>query len=212
MVKDHHGQGPSRHYAGQFTCMTNLFLDTETIGFSPCHLMSFAAIIDNDDGREVARLSCYVQPYYQDEVSAGAFKIHGLTKKYCDTCGLPIKQALSIFSSLSRENPMVVAHNIKFDTKVLQLAYSSQNLEIPAFSNTYCTMERSTAMVRLEKTNGSGYKWPKLSELHRFLFDADFENQHTAFGDCLAMRKCYYELRRRGDILQYGKKEIRIQR
>jgi DNA polymerase III subunit epsilon len=46
------------------------------------------------------------------------------------------------------------------------------------------------------KNGYSGYKWPKLSELHMKLFGVDFEEQHNATVDINATAKCFWELKR----------------
>ena len=47
----------------------------------------------------------------------------------------------------------------------------------------------------------SGYKWPKLTELYRFLFDKEVENAHDALGDITATMECFVELHRRKKIV-----------
>ena len=42
-----------------------------------------------------------------------------------------------------------------------------------------------------------GYKWPSLSELHRFLFGTGYEEAHDAGADVAACADCFLELRRR---------------
>lgn len=61
-----------------------------------------------------------------------------------------------------------------------------------------CTMESATNFCAI---NGRyGYKWPKLSELHYKLFKTGFEEAHNAAVDITATAKCFWELKRLGEI------------
>jgi hypothetical protein len=61
-----------------------------------------------------------------------------------------------------------------------------------------CTMLKSTNLCRLD--GPYGYKWPKLSELHYFLFKSDFPEAHNAAVDISVTAKCFWELKQRGII------------
>lgn len=63
----------------------------------------------------------------------------------------------------------------------------------------YCTMKRTTDLVGIPKGHGGGNKYPKLSELYRFLFDEDFENAHDAMADVTATAKCFQEIMKRNN-------------
>jgi len=57
-------------------------------------------------------------------------------------------------------------------------------------------MLKTTSLCKLPNKYGNGYKWPKLSELHNFLFNEDFADAHDALGDIRATIKCFFELKR----------------
>ena len=40
-----------------------------------------------------------------------------------------------------------------------------------------------------------GYKWPNLAELHKKLFNADFEEAHNALVDVEITAKCFWKLK-----------------
>jgi hypothetical protein len=65
--------------------------------------------------------------------------------------------------------------------------------------STFCTMEKSTNLVKLPGKYGK-YKWPKLVELYKFLFNEELTGAHDALVDILATRRCYYELLKRGIV------------
>jgi hypothetical protein len=59
----------------------------------------------------------------------------------------------------------------------------------------YCTMQSSIDFCKIP--GKYGYKYPKLQELYRKLFDEDFEDAHNAMSDIEATEKCFWELRKR---------------
>ena len=68
--------------------------------------------------------------------------------------------------------------------------------------NTLCTMKRSTYFCAIPNPRGkfNDYKWPKLEELYRKLFNRPLTNAHDALADITASKECYFELKHRGII------------
>ncbi len=55
-------------------------------------------------------------------------------------------------------------------------------------------MIQGTDILKIPSRKGSGYKWPKLEELHNFLFKEGFDGAHDALNDVMATSKCYFEM------------------
>jgi DNA polymerase III subunit epsilon len=115
--------------------------------------------------------------------------------------GAPLLGVLEEFrDDINREDmSKIVAHNIDFDYGVagaefLRAGFWNHLDDRPRV----CTMKCSTGLCKIPQKNGRGYKWPKLEELHRFLFDVGFEGAHDARNDVAAGLRCYRELVRRG--------------
>lgn len=85
-----------------------------------------------------------------------------------------------------------IAHNISFDSKVIrgELLRLNNPIEFPA--NKICTMMKSTKFCAIPSERG--FKWPKLQELHKKLFDTQFDSAHDALADVKATAKCFFEL------------------
>ncbi|HUV85413.1 MAG TPA: hypothetical protein VMV86_06875, partial [Methanosarcinales archaeon] len=58
----------------------------------------------------------------------------------------------------------------------------------------YCTMLEGTDICKIPSFRGN--KWPTLKELHKHLFNEDFEDAHDALADVEATRRCYYAIRK----------------
>jgi hypothetical protein len=67
-----------------------------------------------------------------------------------------------------------------------------------------CTMIETIPICKIVSTSPYAtaidpYKWPRLQELHQFLFKKDWEGTaHEALSDVQCMRTCYRELIARG--------------
>ena len=91
---------------------------------------------------------------------------------------------------------LIVAHNISFDYPVvncelIRLGIDSRLSEVDHF----CTMMSTVELCKIPGV--SGYKWPKLQELYRFLFNAEFSDAHSALADANATADCFIELSKR---------------
>lgn len=56
-----------------------------------------------------------------------------------------------------------------------------------------CTMMSSIDFVKARSTTW-WIKRPKLTELHKFIFDEDFDDAHDAMADIEATAKCFHKL------------------
>lgn len=190
--------------------MPELFFDVETTGlpvrnanpnvlesFEKCRLVSIAWVL-----RDVENI--YSQRYSivdtgENGSTIGADFIHGITRPILDNYGFKIMDVLEHFIKDCRRADLIVAHNMDFDKNVVcselfRLGMTNEANEILSFP-TLCTMKTTTDICKIENKWGS-YKWPKLVELHKFLFGEEFQNQHHAMSDVSATQKCYYEILR----------------
>jgi len=127
-------------------------------------------------------------------------KIHGISNEMVKAGGTDTRTVLLVLDSLLAKANTVVCHNVEFDKKMVMSAAHKAKLattvEDLAKKPAYCTMKNSTNLCKLP--GPYGFKWPKLVELYKFLFNETFEGAHDALVDVLATRRCYYELVKRG--------------
>lgn len=191
-----------------------LFFDTETTGLplfkEPAthpgqpDIIQLAAVL-SDAEKIYARFSCIIDPTDFNEnwtIHPKAAEAHGISEELVRTVGLKADPTLFFFLSMVARADVLVCHNTDFDKKLIcaMLAkgeYSAANYNMIDQGNYYCTMKNGTALCKLPGRFGN-YKWPKLQELHLFLFGEAFEDAHDALADVMATRRCYYELLKRG--------------
>jgi DNA polymerase III epsilon subunit-like protein len=190
-----------------------LFFDTETTGLPKDYkapasdsqswprLVQIAWILTDTTGGQVETFEAIVKPS-GFRIPEEATKLHGISTDQALQEGMELAKALLRFTQLLRQSDpkvkLVVGHNISFDKKILQAEFC--RLGWPDFladRDTVCTMQKSTQHCKLPKANGqNGYKWPKLQELHKKLFDSEFSEAHNAGSDIQATARCFFELRR----------------
>jgi DNA polymerase III epsilon subunit-like protein len=184
-----------------------LFFDTETTGIPDNHnapasnlknwprLVQVAWLLSDEEGNEVSSAEYIVKPD-GFVIPMDATKIHGITTELAQQNGVDLQSVLNAAAAVIVKAHVLVAHNIKFDEKILGAEFLRSGYPNPIESKErLCTMKVSTNYCCLP--GNYGYKWPTLQELHMKLFEKSFEGAHRALVDVRACARCYYELKRR---------------
>jgi DNA polymerase-3 subunit epsilon len=186
--------------------MKLLFFDTETAGFNG-PILQLAWILTDEKGEVLEQKKTLINHTIDYEIHEGAAEIHGITKEMCISDGTsPIDELRSLLWIMSVADK-VIAHNLSFDWDMVskdRIRYSVGE-PMPSHGKVFCTMKATTDICKLPHTNGrGGYKWPKLQELHVFLFGEEFDGAHDALADVKATAKCFFELVKR-KVIDIGK-------
>lgn len=134
-------------------------------------------------------------------IEPGAKAVHGITEETSNLVGLDEIDVFKVIADISSKSSQFICHNVQFDLNILRANFfrSGFNLGLCLLDEDkyYCTMKKTTDLCKIPGKYGK-YKWPKLMELHQFLFGEKFEDAHDALADVKATRRCYYELVKRG--------------
>ncbi len=193
--------------------MNILFFDTETNG-KPLSWKANMKDVDNwpriiqlawqiadDSGKVLEQVSQLIKPDGWT-IPVETFWInHGYTTQKNEDYGIIITSILDrfIIDLKKHDVKVIVAHNMAFDINVLgaeMIRYGRKPGRKPV---QLCTMLHGTNVCKIPGTRG-GYKWPKLEELYRFLFNEDFSGAHDAGADVTACRLSFFELLQREAI------------
>ena len=148
-----------------------IFLDTETTGLHPGNICQLSYVLQTKES------VCAKNFFFTvDAVEYGAFMVHGfsveklielsLGKRFCH-------HAEEIYNDLMRAD-LVVAHNTSFDFMFLRKEFENLNVLFEP-NNSFCSMKNTTALCKIPRSSGNGYKYPKLSELCAFLGISDLD-------------------------------------
>lgn len=192
-----------------------LFFDTETTGLpknwkAPVtdlenwpRLVQLAYLVYDFDGNLIHSCNEIVKPN-GFVIPADASNVHRITTDIANQRGSKIEEVFELFSIHLRRAKVVVAHNMAYDEKIIGSELIRLGLDnILDSKEKICTMESTVDLCKID--GPYGYKWPKLEELHRFLFKHDFDGAHDALADIQATARCFWELKKRGVIHLFKK-------
>jgi DNA polymerase-3 subunit epsilon len=180
-----------------------LFIDTETSGMfefkrpatakGQPHIVQLAAIVTDDAGEIMARLSTLIKPSGWT-IEPGAQDVHGISIEQCEATGLPIAVVMDLVNRWSQQSSTVIAHNLNFDLAMVGAECSRCGVENCAkFCGRFCTMEAVTPILKLPG-KFDNYKWPKLTETYRHFFGCEMDGAHDAMADVIGCMKCYFAI------------------
>ena len=122
---------------------------------------------------------------------------NNMSTERCMEEGVELSHVLEEFIDDINQCDLLVAHNMTYDYNVVGSEMIRLGLKAKKKLPQYCTKDETTNLLKLPGQYG-GYKWPKLEELHQFLFGKDFEGAHDALFDVKATLSCFQELNNRG--------------
>ena len=150
-----------------------VFLDLETTGLSPelDEIIEIGAIRFSLDQTEHATFSTLIKP--QQRVPKRITEITGITQGMVNEHGVPLAEALSLFTNFIGDLPLVT-FNADFDMAFLLNAAKLQSLVIE---------NRYACALKLARRAWPGLSSYRLADLAR-LGKLDDEDTHRALGDC----------------------------
>ena len=188
--------------------MNILFFDTETTGTpkddnAPAsdlenwpRLVQLAWINYDKEQNLLSEHSIIIKPN-GFEIPDDAARIHGITNEIA-VKGSDLIEVLDDFLNSLVEADVIVAHNMSFDEKIMSSEFLRNQIEdILPKKQKICTMKSTTNFCKL--SGPYGYKYPKLIELYKKIFNEDF-NEHNALDDVKATAKCFWELYNSGEL------------
>src|SRR5205085_2154077 len=117
-----------------------LFIDTETTGMAAWNLppdhhaqprvVQLAAILMRPDGHEELCLNTLIKPDGWT-IHPKAQEVHGISLDDCNRHGWPIKAALSYLLGMARTAGRVVAHNLRFDSFLVEGEFKRVGVQKP---------------------------------------------------------------------------------
>lgn len=186
-----------------------LFFDTETTGLprdwnAPVtqvenwpRLVQLAWLLFDREGHKLEGAEHLIKPE-GFVIPAESSRVHGITTEQALAEGVSLRSALEEFAAKIAAAELLVAHNMSFDEKIMGAEFLRSEIASGLFTTErVCTMLSSIEFCALPASNGKGYKWPRLSELHLKLFGEDFADAHDALVDTSACARCFFELYKR---------------
>ena len=195
--------------------MKILVFDTETTGILPkiitninnCpHILQLSYIVyDLNKYKIEEEYNKIIHVPQSTIINKECISIHGITKIDTQKSKTTIFNSLKNFNKKVNDCQVIIGHNIDFDMKMINIECKRYNMD-PIFpnknKNILCTMKEGIDLCKIVATNSKGtyYKWPKLSELHEYLFNKKPNNLHDAYNDILVCLRCAVFILNKTDI------------
>lgn len=148
-----------------------LFLDTETSGIRPGNICQLSYIMQDKDGLS-AKNFFFTVPF----VEYGAYMVHGFSVGTLKTLsgGKVFADFIDEIDGDICRSDLLAAHNVAFDIMFLRSEFERCGVDF-TYKENFCSMKKATPIVKLPRTHGAGYKYPRLSELCAFFGVTDDE-------------------------------------
>ena len=195
--------------------MKVLVFDTETTGLPKRYakyidtqewpyIVQISYIYYDTDTHEFTAFDHIVQLEPDVVISEKSIEIHKITKEICQEKGISIKTILHEFIALAKQSDYVIGHNLQFDKNMVIVECIRHRIMSPFLKKKfkeYCTMKNSVNICRLHSKHANHtYKYPKLEELHWFLFNILAQNLHNSLCDVIVTLRCFYMLLFKQDL------------
>jgi len=177
--------------------------DTETTGFinkkdltleAQPKIVQFAWIlweIKDNKFNEIERINILINP--EIPIPFGASQVHHIYD--IDIKDKPIiKDIIDKMMIYINESDAIIWHNIEYDEEMIKLELRRLKREYDYKpKQVVCTMKTTVDFCSI-RGNWERFKYPKLGELHKKLFDKYFIWAHDAMTDVEATLNCFLEL------------------
>jgi DNA polymerase-3 subunit epsilon len=202
--------------------MKVLAIDTETTGLPKDynalvtesskwpHIIQLSFILLETRSKQILDYSDRIIKLSPDvEISPDSIAIHQITRQRSDAAGIPIHVALMELRDAMKEADIIIGHNLIFDKKMVLVELNRQkmpNYFINSVGNSikeYCTMRETVDLCKLPSAvqkYANQYKWPRLNELHKHLFQTEPSGTHNAIADVMICLRCYVFINCKYDI------------
>lgn len=199
--------------------MKVLVFDTETTGLPKRyakytdthewpHIIQISYLYYDTDTHDFRVLDHIIKLGRHVVVSEESVNIHKITKDISMEKGEDIKDVLNEFIHLVKTVDYVIGHNLQFDKNMVIVECIRNHLMSPFLRKQfqeYCTMKNTVNICKLPHKNNYKrskitYKYPKLEELHWYLFSILAKNLHNSLYDVIVTFRCFYKLRFNEDI------------
>lgn len=200
--------------------MNTIFIDIETNGlpqtikfneyydpsdydnikyYNSSRIIEIAYIIYDVNNKKVKSFSSLVRSKY---IKIENTEIHGITKKECNDKGMKLSEIFSHLIDDLDDCNTIVAHNIKFDFNIILSEIYRDIYNTNDTINEQCMLQFAGKLNKMVQVctmaMGKNYmqstKFPKLTDLHEYLFNEKFTQKHRALSDTEYCAKCYYKM------------------
>jgi DNA polymerase III epsilon subunit-like protein len=185
------------------------------------YVVQFSYIIYDSETNKLGKNDQIIKIPENVIMSQENIALHGITNEMSSTCGVSINNVIEEFLNTIERVDLIIGHNLEFDLNMLKIEimrmirdttneeikkiYQEKLIKIGNYDKYYCTMKTTVDLCKLPspyKKNKDQYKYPKLDELHNYLFGVKPQKLHNSLNDVIITLRCFYRLKYDQDICQ----------
>ncbi|HXB39007.1 MAG TPA: DNA polymerase III subunit alpha, partial [Bacteroidia bacterium] len=125
-----------------------------------------------------------------------AEQVHGISTERAMREGRDLNEVMDEFARAVQQTKYLCGHNIEFDLSIVGAEFYRLGLDNYFEGKPVIDTKNDdvTAFCAIPGGKGGKFKWPKLEELYKKLFNIGFEEAHNAAFDVDATAKAFFEL------------------
>lgn len=194
--------------------MVYLFFDTETTGlpknkqynapssnldvWDSCRLVQISWILQTDNRKNILSKGDFIIRPDGFEIPKESSDVHGITTERALAEGEDLKKVVYYFLGAAKLADVIVGHNVSYDMHVVGAELiRTWGKDFIQDLKTEDTMLASIEFCGIPSPYGRGFKYPKLMELYKKLFNKEFDDAHNSMADITATAECYWALKTR---------------
>src|ERR1700752_92120 len=187
-----------------------LIFDTETTGLPRNYN---APLSDSDNWPRVVQIAWQLHDVKGNLISANsiivkpegftipfnAAQVHGISTERALAEGAALQDVMNEFVEAVKQTKYLCGHNVEFDLSIVGAEFFRLGMS-DFFAGKPVIDTKSdpvTEFCAIPGGKGGKFKWPKLEEVYRKLFNEGFEEAHNAAFDVQATAKAFFELLKR---------------
>ncbi len=175
----------------QCISFNNYYDPRETKYYDNSRMIELGYIICSRNGILIKEVDNLIKP---DNFSINNSNIHGITNVMANGFGKDIKTVLNDLQKDLKNVSTIIAHNINFDYSIL-LSECYRYFDINHTIITDIISKHQICTMKMGKDFLNTYKFPKLIDLHKHLFNRDIKQEHRALSDVKLCAECYYRMK-----------------
>jgi len=161
----------------------------ETKYYKHSRIVEIGYLICDNNGKIIKKVTKIIKP---NKFTITNSKFHGITNKIANEKGVKIDDVFKILRNDLDKIDTIVSHNLSFDINILlsECYRNGKNKLAKKIESkkTECTMKLGQNVMKIRK-------YPKLTELYKYLFNKNINQKHRALSDVIQCKDCYYKIK-----------------
>lgn len=159
--------------------------------YDSARVVSAAWILIDTTTKEIINEEYYIITPDNFQIPQESINIHGITEEIAITQGISIANMFEHLQAALKQSTMILSYNLEFDYHILLselFRYEKKEL-----IDELTSKRQDCIMLMSQKYMQSPF-FPKLTDVHRYLFNAPAPNAHNALADVMSCYKVYKEI------------------